>query len=200
MNGKPLTSETDFTPLGMSAEQSFSGPVAFVGYSIGNPEKNYDDFAGIDVKGKVVLALRFEPTDEKAKSTIHRRRLQRPRRRFPPRPKPPPIMARSRCWSSIPRRPGSADVRLRDCWRQIPHPHHSYLPRPSRRACFRLRELSRVAPNDSDLKSLKSQINTTFKPHSFDVPNVTISGTVEIDPATNELSQRRRLSPRQRPA
>ena len=68
INDKTLAAGTDFTPLGMSAEQSFSGPVAFVGYSIGYPEKDYDDFAGIDLKGKVAVALRFEPVDEQAKS------------------------------------------------------------------------------------------------------------------------------------
>ena len=39
---------------------------------------------------------------------------------------------------------------------------------------------SQAGQSDSDLKTLQSQINTTLIPHSFDVPNVTISGTVEI--------------------
>ena len=29
---------------------------------------NYDDYAGLDVKGKIVLAMRFEPHNEKGKS------------------------------------------------------------------------------------------------------------------------------------
>jgi Zn-dependent M28 family amino/carboxypeptidase len=58
---KPLKLDTDFTPLGLSAEKSFSAPIVFVGYSINNPEQNYDDYAGVDVKGKIALAFRYEP-------------------------------------------------------------------------------------------------------------------------------------------
>jgi hypothetical protein len=59
---------TDFTPMGLSTEDQFSGEVAFVGYSVSSPEHRYDDFEGVDVKGKVALALRYEPMDESGKS------------------------------------------------------------------------------------------------------------------------------------
>ncbi len=68
INEQLLKPGTDFTPLGMSAETKFSGSLAFVGYSITYPEKNYDDYAGIDVKGKIALALRGELSDEKGNS------------------------------------------------------------------------------------------------------------------------------------
>lgn len=41
--------------------ETISGGVAFVGYGITAPEYEYDDFAGIEVKDKIVLALRHEP-------------------------------------------------------------------------------------------------------------------------------------------
>ena len=52
-----------------TGEGKFDAPVVFVGYGISQPEEyKYDDYAGIDVKGKVVLAMRYEPRDEKGKS------------------------------------------------------------------------------------------------------------------------------------
>src|SRR5580692_2670249 len=42
-------------------------PIVFVGYGIHAPEYNWDDYAGVDVKGKVVLVIVNEPpsNDEK---------------------------------------------------------------------------------------------------------------------------------------
>ena len=57
----PCRRDEDFTPMPFSAVHAFEGKVAFVGYGITNQEKNYDDYDGIDVKGKVALILRYEP-------------------------------------------------------------------------------------------------------------------------------------------
>jgi hypothetical protein len=66
--GETLSLREDYMPLGLSGSREFSGPVAFVGYSISSAKYNYDDYAGIDVKGKVALAVRYEPEDDKGKS------------------------------------------------------------------------------------------------------------------------------------
>src|SRR5687767_7063756 len=63
-----LEREKDFTPMPVSGGGEFDAPVAFVGYAIAAPKFNYDDFAGIDVNGKVALALRYEPVDDEGKS------------------------------------------------------------------------------------------------------------------------------------
>jgi len=55
---------TDFTPLVISGSGSASGEVVFAGYGITAPEYDYDDYAGLDVKGKIVLVLRYEPETE----------------------------------------------------------------------------------------------------------------------------------------
>jgi hypothetical protein len=47
---------------------SVEGRVVFAGYGIDAPEYGYDDFAGIDVKGKVVLVLGREPQANDAHS------------------------------------------------------------------------------------------------------------------------------------
>jgi len=56
-----LTLNTDVRPLGFSDSGAYEGPVVFVGYGISAAEKEYDDYAGIDVKDKAVLLFRFHP-------------------------------------------------------------------------------------------------------------------------------------------
>jgi hypothetical protein len=58
----------DFAPIAQTGDGSFDGPVVFVGYGIKSDEHHYDDYAGLDVKGKIALAMRFEPHDAKGKS------------------------------------------------------------------------------------------------------------------------------------
>lgn len=44
-------------------EVSRSGEVVFAGYGITAPELNYDDYAGIDARGKIVLVFNHEPQE-----------------------------------------------------------------------------------------------------------------------------------------
>ncbi len=58
--------ERDFLPLALSASGEVEGEIVFVGYGISAPEKNYDDYANIDVRGKIALALRGMPANDTA--------------------------------------------------------------------------------------------------------------------------------------
>ncbi|MDR3793029.1 MAG: M28 family peptidase [Terracidiphilus sp.] len=49
------------------AAAEIDAPIVFVGYGIHAPEYNWDDYAGVDVKGKVVLAIVSEPPSNDAK-------------------------------------------------------------------------------------------------------------------------------------
>ncbi|MEO6434445.1 MAG: M20/M25/M40 family metallo-hydrolase, partial [Tepidisphaeraceae bacterium] len=60
--------KNDFSPLGLSGQGAFVGPVVFAGYGLKSDAHHYDDYAGLDAKGKVVLAMRYEPHDERGKS------------------------------------------------------------------------------------------------------------------------------------
>ena len=51
----------DFTTLGFSSNGSARGEIVFAGYGISAPDKGYDDYAGIDVKDRIVLMLRYAP-------------------------------------------------------------------------------------------------------------------------------------------
>ena len=51
----------DFLPLSFSSNGELTAPVVFAGYGITAPEFHYDDYAHLDVKGKIVVVLRYEP-------------------------------------------------------------------------------------------------------------------------------------------
>ena len=55
--------EKDWNPFSVTASGEAAGEVVFAGYGISAPEapRHYDDYAGLDVKGKVVLVFRKNP-------------------------------------------------------------------------------------------------------------------------------------------
>lgn len=62
LGGEPLKLDSDFRPNTVTARnKAFEGDVVFAGYGISAPRREYDDFDGLDVKGKVVVVMRFEP-------------------------------------------------------------------------------------------------------------------------------------------
>lgn len=65
---RPLAFGQDFQPMNFSTSGRASGEVVFVGYGITAPEYGYDDYAGADVQGKIVLLLRHEPQEFDEKS------------------------------------------------------------------------------------------------------------------------------------
>ena len=66
--GTALKINDDFVPIMISNTAEFEGPLVFAGYGITAPELNYDDYAGIDVKDKIVVVLRHEPQENNAQS------------------------------------------------------------------------------------------------------------------------------------
>lgn len=58
---KPYRLGVDYYFRGFTGSGRVTAPVAFVGYGLSLPERGYDDYAGIDVTGKVVVALKPAP-------------------------------------------------------------------------------------------------------------------------------------------
>ncbi|HLH40425.1 MAG TPA: M20/M25/M40 family metallo-hydrolase [Bryobacteraceae bacterium] len=52
-------------PFRFSSSGTAAAEVVFAGYGITNNQTHYDDYSGIDVKGKIVLILRHEPKESK---------------------------------------------------------------------------------------------------------------------------------------
>jgi aminopeptidase YwaD len=65
-----LSCPGDFMPFHFSPSAKLAGAVVFVGYGITAPEYHYDDYAAVDVKGKLVLVLRHEPQEFDEKSVF----------------------------------------------------------------------------------------------------------------------------------
>ena len=69
---------TDFNPLAAGGSGAFDAPLVFAGYGIAADDLKqngeafkYDDYAGLDVKGKVVVVIRKEPQQKDAKSPFN---------------------------------------------------------------------------------------------------------------------------------
>jgi hypothetical protein len=54
----------DFMPFDMTASQDITASLVFAGYGITAPEYGYDDYAGLDLKGKIALVMRHEPGEK----------------------------------------------------------------------------------------------------------------------------------------
>lgn len=61
----------DFVPFSFSASGAVSAPLVFAGYGASAEEFAYDDYAGTDVKDKIVVILRYEPAGFAAKTGDH---------------------------------------------------------------------------------------------------------------------------------
>ncbi len=66
---QPLTYGSDYTVANqtLTPTASIDAPIVFVGYGITAPEFGWNDYAGVDVKGKVVLCIVGDPPSEDPK-------------------------------------------------------------------------------------------------------------------------------------
>jgi Tol biopolymer transport system component len=67
----------EWVPLGMSSPGAFAGELAFVGYGIEAPPVGYRELEGVDLRGRVALALRYEPQEKDPGSPFDGRRPSR---------------------------------------------------------------------------------------------------------------------------
>lgn len=69
---KKLKPEIEFTTLGFSGKVNLKANLVFVGYGISAPKLNYDDYDRIDVKGKIVVALKNHPEHDSSRSEFEK--------------------------------------------------------------------------------------------------------------------------------
>jgi len=62
--------KSDYVPYDFSASNPVTGPVVFAGYGITAPEYKYDDYQGMDAKGKIVLVFKNEPQRDDSNSVF----------------------------------------------------------------------------------------------------------------------------------
>jgi len=69
--GKSETFRAPEATVNFPHETTLSGSVIFAGFGISAPELNYDDYAGVDAKGKVVLIFSHEPQESDGSSIFN---------------------------------------------------------------------------------------------------------------------------------
>jgi hypothetical protein len=77
--GKKLEAGKDFLPLLFSDAGRASGTAVFAGWGISAPEAGYDDYAGLDVRGKFVLCFRGTPAPDDKRFQRHDEHRERMR-------------------------------------------------------------------------------------------------------------------------
>ncbi len=176
--------DDDFVPMGLSAEGTFAGQVAFVGYAISSEQFKYDDFADVDLKGKVALAMRYEPVDSAGKS------------RFTPdgRSDQATFTAKAKAAADhgaiallIVNPPDqdsdSDDDRLMSMTRSGGGKASIPVLHVTRSTAERILKLGGA----KELAALHNQIDSSGKPHSFVLGNVSASGEVELKREQREI-------------
>ncbi|MFO0582543.1 MAG: M28 family peptidase [Anaeromyxobacter sp.] len=62
--GKPVELSKGFVPFGFSDDGKVEAELVFAGYGITAPALGYDDYAGLDVKGKIVVVAQDFPREQ----------------------------------------------------------------------------------------------------------------------------------------
>ncbi|MEZ6062567.1 MAG: M20/M25/M40 family metallo-hydrolase [Planctomycetaceae bacterium] len=65
-----LNRPNDYQPMRRGTNGMAAAELVFIGYGITAPEENYDDYAGIDVSGKILVMIRREPQHSRADGTF----------------------------------------------------------------------------------------------------------------------------------
>jgi aminopeptidase YwaD len=68
LGGETLAVPAEWVPFGFSDDGAVEAEVVFAGYGITAPDLGYDDYAGLDVKGKIVLVAQDFPREADAAS------------------------------------------------------------------------------------------------------------------------------------
>lgn len=64
--------DADYVTTAFSGSGTISGTLAFAGYGISSSKLEYDDFEGLDLNGKIVLIMRYNPEHDSVMSEFDR--------------------------------------------------------------------------------------------------------------------------------
>jgi aminopeptidase YwaD len=72
ISGVARERDKDFVTIPLSSTGTYEGPVVFAGYGMTSETLKWDDYAGLDVKGKAVLVFRHDPEETSPASRFAR--------------------------------------------------------------------------------------------------------------------------------
>ena len=70
---RELAIDADYIPMSFSGSGTVSAPVVFAGYGITAREYGYDDYAGVDARGRIAVLLAHEPQEYETASVFEGR-------------------------------------------------------------------------------------------------------------------------------
>ncbi len=76
IDGKAFAIDSNFVPYEFGAAGHAEGGAVFVGYGISLPDSGYDDYAGLDVRGKVVVVIGGRPLGGHVTSVRDERKMR----------------------------------------------------------------------------------------------------------------------------
>ena len=165
-----------WTPLGISKSGNFKGDVVFAGYGIRAKELGYDDYDGLDVKGKVVLAMRFEPGEDVEASPFDGKR--------------PTRYSDLRTKAIVAREAGATALFLVSPAKAPDEPDSLPPLRtmgPQSDAGIPVLQISRATAErwlGGSLAAAQATIDAGYKPASRGLPGITTAGQVDLRPVT----------------
>lgn len=161
--------DSDVRPLGFSSTGAFKGGIVFAGYGIVAKEKQYDDFEGVDVKGKAVIVLRFHPDGNNQHSEFNQYASLRYKA----------SKAKEQGAAALIVATGPADTDRDDLMRL------SY-DQSTGNAGFPAFNMTQAAVNrllatsGTTIKELQEKINKDQKPHSMNLADVTLQLSADV--------------------
>ena len=178
----------DFVPLHFTANQKVTAPIVFAGYGITAPEYDYDDYSTVDAQGKIVLVFTHEPQERDTASVFEGRRpsdhsnlrmkienaidhgavglllVHTPLHRFRRPPNP---------WPSLMRHAGGANV-----------PPILEEKAEHKIVCMQIgKQLAQDLLEETGytLEEIHQVIDETLTPHSFQIPEKTVTMETTLD-------------------
>lgn len=165
----------DWIPLSMSESGSVSGDLVFCGFGITAPEIDYDDYAGIDLAGKIPIVLTQTPDEDDPDSPFFKY--------YSIRSKIENAKAHGATGIIfVKKQHDSSDVLdpiLPRDWR----PNAGIVAIQANRT-----SISKFFPRRYSIFPTENQIVETKKPMSFDIPNVSTEITVDLQVTETAVS------------
>ena len=168
--------KTEFRPFGFSSSGAFAGEMVFVGYGITATALDYNDYAGLDVRGKVVLAMRYEPGEKDPDSIFDGKRPSRYSDLRYKALKAREAGAAALIFTSPPGDGGEDEDRLPRMVRSGPLSDAGIPVLQIKRSLAK----ALLASTGQDLAALHAAIETDVKPHSQPLAGLHAKGMVDV--------------------
>ncbi|MCX6147170.1 MAG: M20/M25/M40 family metallo-hydrolase [Candidatus Kapabacteria bacterium] len=169
-----LVNNSDWLPHGISGTGIVSGQLAFVGFGISDEKLKYDDYVGIDVKDKIVLAIVGTPDGDKKDGAFYGRYGFSSK----------VSNAKSHGAKAIIFvKPQGDSANVFNEMQYFGMNSNDFIALQVNRTT-----ISKYFPNTAELFPTEKEIMQTKKPKSFILPNITVDLDVKIDQIKSKTS------------